>query len=123
MQRKASLSQHRGLDATKQEVLNGGQVVFSHYFPRPKFPATPIKVKKIEEKKKEHLAEIQSALDLGEPQVSSMKSRAVQEVTNTFHQMRHQRLGPKACVAVNPNAQNKQIRGEKRQILPVNLVY
>jgi hypothetical protein len=113
VQRKPSLSQHRGLDATKQEVLNGGHVVFSHYFPRPKFPATPIKVKKIEEKKKEHLAEIQSALDPAGKFITVVKSRAVQEVTNTFYQMRHQRLGPKACVAANPNAQNKQIRGEK----------
>ena len=61
--------------------------MFTHYFESkcsPEFPEKKIKVTKIEEKKQEYLKDAKDALELQESNISSVKSRAVQEVKIRF---------------------------------------
>ena len=61
--------------------------MITHYFKSncsPNFPEKPIKVKKIEEKKQQYLNEVNDALELEGSNISSVKSRTVQEVKIRF---------------------------------------
>ena len=79
-----------------KQVEVHGQPVYSHYFQSdcsPKLPERQIKVTKINKKKQEYLTAVQDALALEESDVSSVKSRTVQEVRiNLLHCPRNFRV-------------------------------